>query len=41
MLLGLGQAKIDGRLFASTVREHLTVGGLVFIAMFVATHWGV
>lgn len=40
MLLGLGQAKIDGRLFSSTVREHLTVGALVFIAMFIATHWG-
>jgi len=40
MLLGLGQAKLDGRLFASTVREHLIVGTLVFIAMFFATHWG-
>lgn len=40
MLLGLGQAKLDGRLFVSTVREHLTVGALVFIAMFFATHWG-
>ena len=40
MLLGLGQAKVDGRLFASTVREHLIVGVLVFIAMFFATHWG-
>lgn len=40
MLLGLGQAKVDERLFASTVREHLLVGTLVFIAMFFATHWG-
>lgn len=40
MLLGLGQAKIEGRLFSSTVREHLFVGILVFIAMFLATHWG-
>ena len=40
MLLGLGQAKLDGRLFSSTVREHLVVGVLVFIAMFFATHWG-
>ena len=40
MLLGLGQAKLDGRLFTSTVREHLIVGTLVFIAMFFATHWG-
>jgi hypothetical protein len=40
MLLGLGQAKLDERLFASTVREHLIVGALVFVAMFFATHWG-
>jgi len=40
MLLGIGQAKLDGRLFLSTIREHLTVGVLVFIAMFFATHWG-
>lgn len=40
MLLGLGQAKLDGRLFSSTVREHLLVGALVFVAMFFATHWG-
>lgn len=40
MLLGLGQAKVDGRLFSSTVKEHLIVGVLVFIAMFFATHWG-
>lgn len=40
MLLGLGQAKIDGRLFSSTVREHLVVGAVVFIAMILATRWG-
>jgi hypothetical protein len=40
LLLGLGQAKLDGRLFVSAVREHLTVGILIFIAMFIATHWG-
>jgi hypothetical protein len=40
MLLGLGQAKLEGRLFASTVREHLLVGVFIFIAMFIATHWG-
>jgi hypothetical protein len=40
LLLGLGQAKLDERLFASTVREHLLVGALIFIAMFFATHWG-
>lgn len=40
VLLGLGQAKLDGRLFSSVVREHLIVGTLVLIAMFFATHWG-
>ncbi len=40
MLLGLGQSKLEERLFSSTVREHLVVGALVFIAMFFATHWG-
>lgn len=40
ILLGLGQSKIEGRLFSTTVREHLVVGVLVFIAMFFATHWG-
>ena len=40
MLLGLGQAKIEGRLFRETVREYLLVGALVFIGMFIATRWG-
>lgn len=40
MSLGLGQSKLEGRLFAATVREFLTVGLLVFIAIFFATHWG-
>jgi Na+-transporting NADH:ubiquinone oxidoreductase subunit NqrB len=40
ILLGLGQAKLDGRLFASTIKEHLIVGIFIFIAMFFATHWG-
>lgn len=40
VLLGLGQAKLDGRLFTSVVREYLIVGTLVLIAMFFATHWG-
>jgi hypothetical protein len=40
IFLGLGQSKIEGRLFSTTIREHLTVGALVFIAMFLATHWG-
>ncbi|MGB6882019.1 MAG: hypothetical protein WBD86_01840 [Microgenomates group bacterium] len=40
MLLGLGQAKLEARLFAQTVREYLFVGVLVFIGMFLATRWG-
>lgn len=40
MLLGLGQAKIETRLFYQTIREYLLVGILVFIAMFLSTHWG-
>ena len=40
MLLGLGQAKLEDRLFTQTVREYLMVGILVFIGMFLATHWG-
>jgi hypothetical protein len=40
MLLGLGQAKLEERLFSQTVREYLVVGLLVFIGMFFATHWG-
>lgn len=40
ILLGLGQAKIEGRLFSQTVREYLTLGAAVFIGMFLATHWG-
>lgn len=40
MLLGIGQAKLEERLFPSTVREYLVVGILVFIGMFFATRWG-
>lgn len=40
MLLGLGQAKLDERLFPATVREYLVVGALVFMAVFFSTHWG-
>ena len=40
VLLGLGQAEIDSRLFKQTAREYLTVGLLVFIGMFLATRWG-
>ncbi len=40
MLLGLGQSKLEGRLFAQTVREYLLVGLFVFIGMYFATRWG-
>ena len=40
MFLGLGQAKIEGRLFSQTGREFLLVGALVFLGMFFATRWG-
>jgi len=40
MLLGLGQAQLEGRLFSQTVREYLIVGILVFIGMLFATRWG-
>lgn len=40
MLLGLGQNKLESRLFSATVREHAVVGIFVFIAMYLATHWG-
>lgn len=39
MLLGMGQAKLEGRLFAQTIREYLVVGIAVFIGMFLATQW--
>jgi hypothetical protein len=40
VLLGLGQARLEQRLFAQTIKEYLTVGILVFVGMFLATHWG-
>ena len=40
LLLGIGQAKLEDRLFPSIVREYLTVGMIVLIGMFFATRWG-
>lgn len=40
MLLGLGQAELEGRLFAQTLREYLVVAGAVFLGMFLVTRWG-
>jgi len=39
MLLGLGQTKLEDRLFPNSIREYLTVGVLVLIGMFFATRW--
>jgi hypothetical protein len=40
LLLGLGQNKLDGRLFLTTIREHLVIGALIFVYLFMlATHW--
>lgn len=40
VLLGLGQAYLEGRLFSQTVRDHITLGIVVFVGMFLATRWG-
>ena len=40
MLLGLGQAHLEGRLFTQTAREYLFLAVLVFLGMFLATRWG-
>lgn len=40
ILLGLGQARFEARLFKQTTREYLIVGALVFIGMLLATRWG-
>lgn len=39
-LLGLGQAKLEGRLFAKTIKEYLFVATVVFVVILLATHWG-
>lgn len=40
MLLGLGQAQLEEKLFPQIVREYITVGILVFVAVLISTHWG-
>ncbi|MBN1168829.1 hypothetical protein JXA63_02965 [Candidatus Woesebacteria bacterium] len=40
VLLGLGQAKIEGRLFKNTIREYIILGVLVFLGMVFSTSWG-
>jgi len=41
ILLGLGQAQLEDRLFKQTVQEYLLIGIFVFVIMFLATNWGV
>lgn len=40
MLLGLGQAKLEGKLFPQTAREYLLMGAAGFIGMYIVTRWG-
>lgn len=40
VLVGLGQAQLEGRLFLAVIKEHLSVGAMIFLTMFFATHWG-
>ncbi len=40
IILGLGQARLEARLFTQTVREYLFLGLIVFLGMFIATRWG-
>lgn len=39
VLLGLGQAQIEGKLFPRTVKEYLYIGLGVFLAMLLVTSW--
>lgn len=39
VLLGLGQAQFEGRLFKTTIREYLVVGLIVVIFMVFSTSW--
>jgi hypothetical protein len=41
VILGLGQIRLEGRLFSQTIREHLYLSAAVFVGMFLATRWGV
>lgn len=39
VLLGLGQSKLEERLFKQTIREYLIVGIAVFVTMLFSTSW--
>lgn len=38
--LGLGQAKLQQRLFGKTIREYLLFGVMIFVIMFITARWG-
>lgn len=38
--LGLTQQHLTQRLFAKTINEYLSVGAIVFLVIFLTTHWG-
>jgi hypothetical protein len=40
ILLGLVQNDLQERLFKKTIREYLWVGVIVFLTIFLTTHWG-
>ncbi|QQG47284.1 MAG: hypothetical protein HY044_04120 [Candidatus Woesebacteria bacterium] len=40
VLLGLGQAQLEARLFKQTAQEYLIVGTVVFLTVLFATKWG-
>jgi hypothetical protein len=40
VLLGLGQAELEGRLFMQTIREYVFLGFLVFVGILFSTRWG-
>lgn len=40
ILLGLGQSKLEGRLFSQTVREYLVRAAAVLVGLFLGTRWG-
>ena len=40
VLLGLGQAYLEERLFPQTIRDFLLVGIGLFVGMILSTHWG-
>ena len=41
ILLGLGQSKLEERLFQKTVREYLVRAAAVLVGLFLGTRWGV